>query len=99
LTSDFLELVLSGGQSRRQLELLAGGGTMPVINGTVIRRLTIPLMPRSEQERLVERAQALADRISVEDVLLKKANSNQARAYGRSSHGTRPDAGIAEATA
>ena len=55
----FLKYLLLTAGIRRQLDSLAGGGTMSVINGKVIRRLVAPLLAIHEQERIVERLDAL----------------------------------------
>jgi len=56
--SGFLKHLVLAANVRRQLEILAGGGTMPVINGKIIRRLVIPLLSLDGQARMVERIDA-----------------------------------------
>lgn len=57
--SGFLKHLLLSASVRRQLDALAGGGTMPVINGKIIRRLAIPLLSFDEQTKVAERIDAL----------------------------------------
>lgn len=62
--SGFLKHLLLSANVRRQLEILAGGGTMPVINGRIIRRLVIPLLSLDEQARMIARIDALDETIA-----------------------------------
>jgi type I restriction enzyme S subunit len=55
----FLKHLLLSANVQRQIDILAGGGTMPVINGKIIRRLTIPLLSYEEQLRVAERIDAI----------------------------------------
>lgn len=55
VVTSFLKHLLLSVNVRRQIDILAGGGTMPVINGKIIRRLAIPILSYDEQVRLAER--------------------------------------------
>ncbi|MBZ0256537.1 restriction endonuclease subunit S [bacterium] len=70
--SGFLRHLLLSANVRRQLEIFAGGGTMPVINGKIIRRLIIPLLSLDEQAGMVERIDALDDIIASASAALAK---------------------------
>jgi type I restriction enzyme S subunit len=70
--SGFLKHLLLSANVRRQLEILAGGGTMPVINGRIIRRLVIPLLSLDEQVRMIARIDALDETlVSLAEALVK----------------------------
>ena len=75
--SGFLKHLLLSANVRRQLEILAGGGTMPVINGKIIRRLAIPLLSLNEQARMVERIDALDDTIASSAEALAKLHQQK----------------------
>lgn len=57
--SGFIKQLLLSANVRRQLDALAGGGTMPVINGKIVRRLVIPLLSFDEQSKIFERIDAI----------------------------------------
>lgn len=59
VVTSFLKHLLLSANVRRQIDILAGGGTMPVINGKIIRRLAIPIMSYDEQERVAKRIDAI----------------------------------------
>lgn len=61
---DFLKNLLLSANVRRQLDILAGGGTMPVINGKIVRRLVVPLLSYDEQVKVASRINALEEVIS-----------------------------------
>jgi type I restriction enzyme S subunit len=61
---DFLINLLLSANVRRQLDILAGGGTMPVINGRIVRRLVVPLLSYDEQVKVASRIDALEEVIS-----------------------------------
>ena len=65
------QLLLSSGL-RRQIDSLSGGGTMPVINGKVIRRLRVPAIGRDEQERIVARLGSIDENINSSSELAAK---------------------------
>lgn len=54
VSSEFLRLILMSAGFTRQIEALAGGGTMPVINKSIVRRVVVPYVPLAEQVRIVE---------------------------------------------
>jgi type I restriction enzyme S subunit len=56
---EFLKFLLMTSGARHQMEALAGGGTMPVINGKVARRLRVPLIKRDEQMLIFGTIQAI----------------------------------------
>ncbi len=58
-SSRFVRHLLLTDVIRRQIDSLAGGGTMPVINGKVIRRLRVPLIDFMEQQRIDARLNSL----------------------------------------
>jgi len=68
----FIRHLLLTADIRRQIDSLAGGGTMPVINGKVIRRLRAPLIERKEQERIVQRIASLEAKIESSTTHLAK---------------------------
>ncbi|MBU2719133.1 restriction endonuclease subunit S [Acidithiobacillus ferridurans] len=75
--SGFLKHLLLSANVRRQLEILAGGGTMPVINGKIIRRLVIPLLSLDEQFRMVEGIDALDDTLTSSAETLAKLHQQK----------------------
>lgn len=52
-SSEFLRLILMSSGFTRQIEALAGGGTMPVINKSIVQRVVVPYVPLAEQVRIV----------------------------------------------
>jgi type I restriction enzyme S subunit len=56
----FLGQLLLSNAVLRQLNALSGGGTMPVINGKIVRRLTVPVLPVEEQRKIAIRIEAIA---------------------------------------
>jgi type I restriction enzyme, S subunit len=61
----FLRYLLLAPGIRRQIDSLAGGGTMPVINGKIIRRLAAPAIEPMEQQRIVTRLDVSEQHISI----------------------------------
>lgn len=55
----FIRLLLLSSSVQRQIEVLSGGGTMPVINGKVIKRLLVPKLEIEEQKLVVDRLMAI----------------------------------------
>lgn len=53
--ASFLKHLLLTADVRRQIDNLSGGGTMPVINGKVIRRIEVPKVKIDEQGQIVDR--------------------------------------------
>jgi len=51
---EFLKYVVTSPIMRRQLERFATGGTMPVLNGTIVRKVRLPLIPRQEQSHIAK---------------------------------------------
>lgn len=57
---------------RKQIDSLAGGGTMPVINGKVIRRLRVPMISTEEQKLIVTRLRSLEQSVTSSTTHLAK---------------------------
>lgn len=78
----YLKHLLLSSVIQRQLNVLAGGGTMPVINGKVIRRLYAPSIGVDEQRFIVDRLDSIDEYI---DSLgrSRQAHAQKARAYAR----------------
>jgi type I restriction enzyme S subunit len=53
-SSIFIAVLLTSPTISRQIESLTSGGTMPVINGGVVRRLKSPIISRAEQDLFVK---------------------------------------------
>lgn len=53
--TEFLANLIPSSLVRRQFNQYAGGGTMPVLNGSIVRKVRIPLVPKIEQERIAIR--------------------------------------------
>ncbi len=70
--AEFLKHLLITSLISRQLEQFAGGGTMPVLNATVVRKLKVPVIDMPEQERISQYLDAIALRIESEERVLNK---------------------------
>jgi type I restriction enzyme, S subunit len=61
---NFISIYLATSAAKRQIDSLFGGGTMPVINGKVIRRLYVPLGRVAEQDMIVSRIEGVERKIA-----------------------------------
>jgi type I restriction enzyme S subunit len=68
----FVRYLLLTDGLRKQIDSLAGGGTMPVINGKIIRRLRIPMISPEEQKLIVTRIESLEQSVATETTHLAK---------------------------
>lgn len=77
VSADFLRYLLLTNNVGRQIDNLSGGGTMPVINGKVIRRIAVPIVSISEQALIVARLGALERQLSSAISQLSKLKSQK----------------------
>lgn len=71
----FVGLLLRSDQIMRQLANLAGGGTMPVLNGQIIRRVLVPWVPLKEQVEIFARVDAIEQRLRGELAAARKLDA------------------------
>lgn len=77
---EYFTYLLQSPRIRASLKLAAHGGTMDVINLTVLRRLQLPLPPRPEQERIVAAIEEQFSRLDAGTTSLHRAQQNLKRA-------------------
>jgi type I restriction enzyme S subunit len=77
VSADFLKYLLLTNEVGRQIDNLSGGGTMPVINGKVIRRIGVPILNIAEQTLIVDRLGALERQLSSAINQLSKLKSQK----------------------
>lgn len=68
----FLAQLIPSPLVRRQFNLLATGGTMPVVNGTIVRKVRVPVLQFAEQEKIATRLAACDARFTSESAVLEK---------------------------
>lgn len=70
---EFMKYLLVSDVVKRQLETLAGGGTMPVLNAKVVRRLRIPYLGNlGEQTEISARLDAISEYVHSERLMLNQ---------------------------
>lgn len=78
----FLAHLIASSFVRRQFNRFATGGTMPVLNASIVRRVHVPIVPLHEQRLLSERIQSLEEMqlvVRVDLVKLKHLRSGLMR--------------------
>lgn len=73
----FVRYLLLTDGLRKQIDSLAGGGTMPVINGKIIRRLRIPMISPEEQKLIVTRLESLEHSVTSTTTHLAKLHQQK----------------------
>lgn len=73
----FVKILMESSQTRAFFKLAAHGGTMEILNLSILKSLPIPLPPLAEQERIVAEVER---RLSVVEELEKVVSANHQRA-------------------
>ena len=68
----FLSQILGSTLIRTQLEATATGGTMPVLNGRVLKALRVPVVPLSEQRQIAAILDTIDDAIRKTEQIIAK---------------------------
>lgn len=76
---EYFTYLLQSPSTRASLKLAAHGGTMDVINLTILRQLKLPLPPRAEQERIVAAIEEHFSRLDAGVAALERAQQNLKR--------------------
>jgi len=63
---NFLAYLIRSQSVRQQFNRYATGGTMPVLNGSVVRRVGVPIVPVDEQKRIADRLRSCESAIASE---------------------------------